>query len=148
MFIDSKDMSVHRRHFVYGGAAVFSAMAAALLGGSKPGQAQTYGPDEGQEMAPGVRAVELAKADAMVPGFKSVSLVDIVFQPQSNLPVSSMPNAMVCYMTEGELTLTQDGEEFQAKKDHLWTCAEGTQEGARNDGNAVAIMRVTNLMTA
>ncbi|TDW32148.1 hypothetical protein EV128_10714 [Rhizobium azibense] len=35
MFIDSKEMSVDRRHFVYGGAAAFSAMAAALAGGAR-----------------------------------------------------------------------------------------------------------------
>ncbi|NGO53755.1 hypothetical protein [Allomesorhizobium camelthorni] len=148
MFIDSKDMSVHRRHFVYGGAAAFSAIVAALLGGSKPARAETYGPNEGQELAPGVRAVELGKGDAIIPSYKTVSLVDLVFQPQSNLPSGSMPNAMVCHILEGEVTVVQDGKEFQAKKNHVWTCAEGTQEGARNEGNAVAVMRITKMLTA
>ncbi|MBB4226352.1 hypothetical protein [Rhizobium mongolense] len=125
MFIDSKEISVDRRHFVYGGAAAFSAIAAALAGAGSPTRAQTYRADEGKELAPGVRAVELGKGAAMIPGYKTVSLIDLVFQPQSNLPVSAMPNAMICHITEGELMLLQDGKEFQAKKNHVWTCAEG-----------------------
>ncbi|WFU90306.1 hypothetical protein QA644_30450 (plasmid) [Rhizobium sp. CC1099] len=147
MFIDSKEMSVERRHFVYGGAAAFSAIAAALAGGGSSAQAQTYRADEGKELAPGVRAVELGKGAAMIPGYKTVSLIDLVFQPQSNLPVSAMPNAMICHITEGELMVLQDGKEFQAKKNHVWTCAEGTKEGARNDASALAVMRIANLLT-
>jgi hypothetical protein len=147
MFVDSKEISVDRRHFVYGGAAAFSAIAAALAGGGSPARAQTYRADEGKELAPGVRAVELGKGAAMIPGYKTVSLIDLVFQPQSNLPVSAMPNAMICHITEGELMVLQDGKEFQAKKNHVWTCAEGTKEGARNDANALAVMRIANLLT-
>ncbi|APO78197.1 hypothetical protein AM571_PC00459 (plasmid) [Rhizobium etli 8C-3] len=147
MFFDSKEMSLDRRHVVYGAAAAFSAIVAALTGGGNPAQAQTYRVDEGKELAPGVRAVELGKGAAMIPGYKTVSLVDLVFQPRSNLPVGSMPNAMICHVTEGELMVLQDGKEFQAKKNHVWTCAEGTNEGARNDGSALAIMRIANLLT-
>ncbi len=35
----------------------------------------------------------------------------------------------------------QEGKEFQAKKNHVWTCAEGTKEGARNAASAIAVMR-------
>jgi hypothetical protein len=122
--------------------------ATPLFGLAASAETQTYGKDEGKELAPGVRAVELGKGDAIIPGFKTVSLIDIVIQPQSNLPSSAMENAMVCHITEGELRIVQEGQEFQAKKNHVWTCAKGTQEGAWNEGSVVAIMRITNLLTA
>jgi hypothetical protein len=118
-----------------------------LFGVAASAEAQTYGADEGKELAPGVRAVELGKGDAIIPGFKAVSVIDIVMQPRSNLPSSSMENAMVCHITEGELRIVQNGKEFQAKKNHVWTCAKGTEEGAWNEGSVVAVMRVTNLLT-
>jgi hypothetical protein len=42
--------------------------------------------------------------------------------------------------------LVQNGKEFVAKKDHVWTCAKGTTEGATNEGTTVAIMRITDLL--
>jgi hypothetical protein len=57
-----------------------------------------------------------------------------------------MKNPMVCHITQGELTLVQDGKEFAAKKDHVWTCAKDTVEGATNKGTTVAIMRITDLL--
>ena len=64
-----------------------------------------------------------------------------------------MPNAMVCHITEGEMHITegemrieQDGKTFTAKKNFVWTCNKDTKEQAYNDGNAVAIMRITDLM--
>jgi hypothetical protein len=42
--------------------------------------------------------------------------------------------------------VTQNGKEFVAKKDHVWTCAKGTTtEGVTNTGTTVAIMRITDL---
>ena len=58
-----------------------------------------------------------------------------------------MMNAMVCHITQGELKIVQNGKEFVAKKDHVWTCAKGTTtEGATNTGTTVAIMRITDLL--
>ena len=133
-----------RRSALVLGAAIFAPVIAL----PRSAAAEMYAPDAGKELAPGVRVVDLSNGEAIIPGFKTVSLIDIVFQPQSNLPSGAMPNAMVCHILEGELKVVQDGKEFQAKKNHVWTCAEGTQEGARNNESTVAIMRITNLLTA
>jgi len=53
---------------------------------------------------------------------------------------------MVCHITEGEMRIEQDGKTFTAKKNFVWTCNKDTKEQAYNDGNAVAIMRITDLM--
>jgi hypothetical protein len=80
------------------------------------------------------------------PGFKTVSLRDIIVQPGSKTPENQeMMNAMVCHITEGELRLVQDGKPFTAKKDFVWACNKGTIEHAANDGSVVAIMRITDL---
>ena len=118
------------------------------LASSKAAMAEPYGPDEGKELASGVRLVELGKGQAIIPGYKTVSMIDIVFQPGSNLPNETMQNDMVCHVTDGELRIAQSGTEFRAKKNHVWTCAKGTEEQAWNEGEEVAVMRVTDLLPA
>jgi quercetin dioxygenase-like cupin family protein len=111
--------------------------------------AQTYGPDEGKELAPGVRQVDLSERESVIPAYKMVKMRDIVIQPGAKTPDNMMPNDMVCHMTEGELTVVQNKKEFTAKKGDVWTCAKtDSTEGTQNKSDAVAIMRVTDLMTS
>ena len=102
------------------------------------------------EPAKGVKIKILGEGPAMIPGFKTVRLRDITFQPGSSLPAKDgMPNPMVCHITEGELQITQDGgKPFTAAKNFVWTCNTGTTEGSTNSGSAVAVMRITDLLTA
>jgi hypothetical protein len=51
---------------------------------------------------------------------------DVIFEPGATVPSNEMMNAMVCHITQGELKIVQNGKEFVAKKDHVWTCAKGT----------------------
>jgi len=46
----------------------------------------------GEQVAPGVRRVEHGKREAMIPGYKSVWMVDIVYQPKAKL-ASGIPDA-------------------------------------------------------
>lgn len=122
--------------------------AAPALGLMRSAAAETYGADEGTELVPGVRQVDLSTRDALIPGYETVSMRDIVVEPGASIPSSPMENDMVCHMTEGELRVVQDGQEFTARKGDVWTCAIGTEEGAENAGDTVAIMRVTDLLRA
>jgi hypothetical protein len=81
----------------------------------------------------------------MIPGFKTVSMRDLIMQPGSKTAGPPMPNAMVCHILEGEMRIDQEGKVFTAKKNYAWTCNTGTKEQAYNDSNAVAIMRITDL---
>jgi quercetin dioxygenase-like cupin family protein len=109
--------------------------------------AQTYGPDEGKELAPGVRQVDLGEGESILTGYKMLKLRDIVIQPGAKTPDNVMKNDMVCHITEGELAVVQNGKEFTVKKGGVWACAKGiTTEGTQNKGSAVAIMRVIDLM--
>jgi quercetin dioxygenase-like cupin family protein len=111
--------------------------------------AQTYGPDEGKEVGPGVRQVDLGERESVIPAYKMVKMRDVVIQPGAKTPDNMMKNDMVCHMTEGELSVVQNKKEFTAKKGDVWTCAKtDTTEGTQNKGDAVAIMRVMDLMTS
>lgn len=124
----------------------FATAATPALGLSRTAAAETYGADEGEELLPGVRQVDLSQRKAVIPGYQTVSMRDIVFEPGASIPAGPMENDMVCHITEGELKVVLDGEEFTASKDDVYTCAIGTEEGAENTGDTVAIMRVTDLL--
>src|SRR3989337_3957257 len=109
--------------------------------------AQTYGPTEGKEIGPGVRVVALGERDSVIAAYAKIMLRDVVIQPGAKTPDNVMKNDMVCHMTEGELSVVQNENKFTVKKGDVWTCAKtNTTEGTQNTGNAVAIMRVIDLM--
>jgi hypothetical protein len=83
---------------------------------------------------------------SLIPGFKTVSMRDLIMQPGSKTLGPPMENAMVCHVIEGELHVDQEGKQFTAKKNFVWTCNKNTKEQSSNVSNAVAIMRVTELM--
>jgi quercetin dioxygenase-like cupin family protein len=111
--------------------------------------AQTTSPGAGKELAPGVREIDLGERDSLIPAYKKVRMRDIVIAPEGKTPEREMMNDMLCHMTEGELTVVQNKKEFTVKKGDVWTCAKGLNtEGTQNKGNAVAIMRIIDLLTA
>jgi hypothetical protein len=126
-------------------SAVALGLAAASAAVVKPAASQTTDYKD-TTVAPGVVNRVYGEGPSLIPGFKTVSLRDIIVQPGSKTPENQeMMNAMVCHITEGELRLVQDGKPFTAKKDFVWTCNKGTIEHAANDGSVVAIMRITDL---
>ena len=123
--------------------------ATPLIAGATRAAAETYGPDEGKEIGPGVRVVTLGERASNIPAYKTVKLRDVVIQAGAKTPDNMMKNDMLCHMTEGELAVVQNGKKFTVKKGDVWTCAKAdTTEGTQNASSAVAIMRVIDLMTA
>ena len=126
-------------------SALAIGLAAASAAVVKPAAAQTTDYKD-TTVAPGVVNRVYGEGPSIIPGFKTVSLRDIIIQPGSKTPENQvMMNAMVCHITEGELRVVQDGKTFTAKKDFVWTCNKDTNEQAFNDGRVVAIMRITDL---
>ncbi len=131
------------------------ATAGTALASSNPAMAQPYRPDQGREVAPGVRVVDVSERemmhgrDAVLPGYKRVKVVDVVFQPGAIDKDDAMPNDMVCQCIDGEMRLDhRDGHAFTVKKSDVWTCIKGEPEDTENIGTTVAIMRVINLIPA
>lgn len=127
-------------------SAVALGLAAASAAMVKPAASQTTDYKDTTPW-PGVvvRAYD-GETPSIIPGFKTVSMLDFIIQPGSKTAGPPMMNAMVCHITEGELRLEQDGKTFTAKKNFVWTCNKNTKEQASNVSNAVAIMRITDLM--
>ena len=129
-----------------------SALAIGLAASSaamvKPAASQTTDPLAGKDTSPGPGVVQRAYGEehSMVLGFKTVAMRDIIVQPGAKTGDNTMPNAMVCHITEGELRVVQDGKTITAKKNYVWTCNKDTKEDSSNVSNAVAIMRITDLM--
>jgi quercetin dioxygenase-like cupin family protein len=129
-------------------ALALSLAATSAVVMTESAMAQPYGANEGKEVSPGVRQVDLGKRDAMIPGYKTVSMRDIVFQPGAKISPPPMPNDMICHVAEGELRIKQsEGMEFVAKKGDVWTCKKGIGEDSTNAGSGVGIMRVIDLLT-
>ena len=59
-----------------------------------PTFAERYRPDEGKEIAPGVRCVDLSKRESEIPGYATVSMRDIVCQPGAKSENPAMANDM------------------------------------------------------
>ena len=103
----------------------------------------------GKELAPGVRQVDLGERPSSIPAYKTVRMRDIVISPGASTPENDMMNDMVCHLTEGELAVVQNKKEFTVKKGDVWSCAKGLNtEGTKNKSNAVAIMRIIDLLPA
>ena len=121
-------------------------LAAASAAMMKPAAAQTTTGYKDTTPWPGVVVRDYdGETLSIIPGFKTVSMRDVIMQPGSKTDGPPMMNAMICHIPEGELRIEQDEKTFTAKKNFVWTCNKDTKEQAYNDGNAVAIMRITNL---
>ena len=123
-------------------------VAAASAAVVSPATAQTTDALVGKDTSPwpGVVVRSYGESPSLIPGFKTVSMRDLIMQPGSKTMGPPMPNAMVCHILEGEMRIDQEGKVFTAKKNFCWSCNKDTKEQAFNDSNAVAIMRITDLM--
>lgn len=127
------------------------AAAAAPLAGTSWAVAQTsrYGPDDGEELAPGVRRVDLGDGEAAIGEYATVAMRDMIFEAGVSAPPVTMPNDMVCHMLEGELLISQDGRELGVIPENgVWTCRQGMEVAATNQTDAAAVMRITDLLPA
>src|ERR1700736_5551559 len=110
--------------------------------------ARTYGPNEGKELAPGVRLVELGKAESTIPAYKTIEMVDLIFEPGKTITEKSMPADMVCHMTQGEVLIKKASKQFIVKEGKVYTCIKGEAEEDTNTGSTVAIIRAMVLNAA
>jgi len=128
-------------------SALAMGLAAASAALVQSAAAQPVDPKVGQEttLYPGVVQRAYGESPSIIPGFKTVSMRDLIMQPGSKTMGPPMKNAMVCHILEGELRVVQDGKTFTAPKNFVWTCNKDTEEQSFNDGTVVAIMRITDL---
>lgn len=112
-----------------------------------PAVAAMYGPEDGEEVMPGIRQVKLGEFPATFGGYAKAVVSDYIYAPGVVEPSSAMPNDMICQIVEGELLTTLRGEEPSTSKvGRLWTCAKDALEANTNETDAIAVMRVIDLL--
>ncbi|ESZ28533.1 hypothetical protein [Mesorhizobium sp. M7A.F.Ca.US.010.02.1.1] len=107
-----------------------------------------YGPKEGKEIAPGVRVVEVGTGDSDIAAYKSIAIVDVVFQPGAHASAMMMDNDMVCTITSGAFTIKKADKEFKLKTGDMYTCAKGKTDEATNTSKEVGVHRIAVLIPA
>lgn len=125
-----------------------SAATAPLFISAVSAATKEYGPTDGKEVHPGVRVVELGTFISDIPAYKSIFMVDIVFQPGAVFPESPMDNDMMCYIAAGEFKIKKADQEFTVKEGEMYTCAKGKTDMATNTSSVVGIHRAGILMPA
>jgi quercetin dioxygenase-like cupin family protein len=136
---------VNRRSAMALGLTFFAAPLAAC---ATKAETRTSASNEGQEIAPGVRLVELGTRESDIPAYKSISVVDLVFEPGAIVPETVMDNDMVCHITAGEFLIRKGPRQFTVKEGDIYTCAKGQPDGATNTSNVVGIHHIAMLIPA
>lgn len=133
------------------------ASAIPLLAFSRPARAEVvpnYSPTDGEEIAPGVRLVEVGSRASHIPAYSNIQIIDVVFQPGASDPaegaaMSPMPADMVCFILAGTFSVAKEGEEpFEIKEGEYYSCGKDTMETTTNIGDTVGIHRIAMLMSA
>ncbi|AZO24678.1 hypothetical protein [Mesorhizobium sp.] len=127
---------------------VTAAAVAPLFTTAAFAKAKKYGPKEGKEIAPGVRMIEVGTGNSDIPAYKSIAIVDVVFQPGAHAPQSVMPNDMVCTITSGAFTIKKVDKEFKLKVGDVYTCSKGKTDEATNTSKEVGVHRIAMLIPA
>ena len=105
-----------------------------------------YHPDFGKDIAPGVRQVDLGAVASTLPGYKTVTMRDLVFQPSANTFDPMTQNDMIGYVTDGLIRVRLDDREWVAKKDAPWISPRGIKTAYRNTGADIAVLRIIDLV--
>ncbi|RWC07805.1 MAG: hypothetical protein EOS52_32240 [Mesorhizobium sp.] len=127
---------------------VTAATVAPLFATATFAKTKKYGANEGKEIAPGVRVVEVGTGNSDIPAYKSISIVDVVFQPGAHAPQSVMDNDMVCTITSGAFTIKKADKEFKLKVGDMYTCSKGKTDEATNTSKEVGVHRIAVLVPA
>ena len=125
-----------------------SAATAPLFISAAAAATKKYGPNDGKELHPGVRLVEVGEGHSDIPAYKSIKIVDIIFQPGSVFPATVMDNDMVCSISPGEVKINKADKEFTLKDGDIYTCSKGKTEMVTNTGGVVVVMRAAILIPA
>ena len=93
----------------------FAAASAAVV---SPVAAQTTDALSGKDTSPwpGVVVRTYGESPSLIPGFKTVSMRDIIMQPGSKTAAPPMANPMVCHILEGEMRIDQEGRSLPRRR--------------------------------
>jgi quercetin dioxygenase-like cupin family protein len=94
--------------------------------------------------------VEIGEIPSEMAAYKSIKIIDIIFQPGVADPTEAMMDMdMMCYILAGEFSIKKMGKEpYTVKEGDFYTCGKGRTDHATNIGNGVGIHRIAILIPA
>jgi hypothetical protein len=131
-------------------AVGFTAATLIPLLQSQPAKAAPqYGPNDGKELRPGMRVVDIAEVPSEIAAYKQIKVIDVVFQPRAGDPMEMpMDMDMVCLITAGEFDITKRGKTFHVKEGDVYTCGKGKTDKATNTTDGMGVHRIALLVPA
>jgi hypothetical protein len=111
----------------------------------------TYGPNDGQDIGHGRRMVEVGTRESQINAYKSIQIIDIVYQPGAADPADDpvMETDMVCHIIAGEFIIQKPGiPAYTVKDGDIYTCGIGKKDQATNISKVVGIHRIALLIPA
>ena len=121
------------------------AAATPLVALATPAGAAMYGPDDGKEVMPGTREIDLGDYPVKMGPYTKITMRDYVGAPGAHWPEEKMKNDMVCLVLEGAFKVKQGENTFMAETGQLFACGIDSLEEDWNEGSVAAVMRVINL---
>jgi hypothetical protein len=113
--------------------------------------APTYGPSDGMDIGYGRRMVEVGTRESQITAYKSIKIIDLVYQPGAGDPPDNpvMKMDMVCFIIAGEFTIQKMGiPAYTVKEGDFYTCGIGKRDHATNISKVVGIHRIALLVPA
>ena len=151
-------IAINRRALLsLGPVGLAAASAAPLLALATPAGAAgiqdlpNYGPDDGAELSPGVRWVDVGEVESQIAAYKTVKIGDAIYQPGAADPIDQplMDMDMVCYILQGEFSIQKAGiPAYVVKTGGAYTCGLGKSDQGTNISDVVGIMRVLLMVPA
>jgi len=94
--------------------------------------------------------VEVGTADSEISAYKSIKIIDVVYQPGAGDPTEAvMDMDMVCHITAGEFTIKKTGKPvYTVKEGDIYTCGKGKTDQATNISKVVGVHRIALLIPA
>ncbi len=129
------------------------ASAAPLFAFTSPAGAAVpaYGPNDGMDIKNGRRMVEVGVQESQIDAYKSIKIIDIIYQPGAADPPDApvMDMDMVCHILAGEFTIQKKGiPAYMVKEGDIYTCGKGKPDMATNTSSVVGIHRIALLIPA
>jgi quercetin dioxygenase-like cupin family protein len=144
------ELMSRRAAVTLGLSAITTAPLFASATSAKAAGAPNYRPNEGRELSPGRRLVEIGEIPSEMDAYKSIKVVDVVYQPGAADPKEAVMDVdMMCYILAGEFSIKKTGKEpYTVKEGDFYTCGKGRTDKATNISSGVGIHRIAMLMPA
>ena len=142
---------INRRSALTFGLAAAAATPLFTLATPAGAAVPNYGPNDGKDIGSGRRLVEVGTQESQITAYKSIQIIDVVYQPGAADPPDDpvMETDMVCHIIAGEFRIQKTGiPAYTVTDGGIYTCGKGKKDQATNISKVVGIHRIALLIPA